>query len=114
MVVARTRVPATLEITMLRRRGQLRELRGQRRDLLEQRMAGLDAVLARACRRVRPEQSPLEERVADVDQQDEVALRGTGICAGRVGRSVAKLTSDPAERSAGSACGTDRPTGRRW
>jgi hypothetical protein len=38
-----------------------------------QRVAGLDAVLARAAVRMGAKQSPLEERIADVDQQAEFA-----------------------------------------
>ena len=50
----------------------------ERRRFLEQRMPGFHTILARAAMRGWPEQPPFEERVADVDEQEEGPLRGHG------------------------------------
>ena len=47
IMVERTRVPATLEITIFAGSRELRELRRQRRHFLEQHMAGFEAIVAR-------------------------------------------------------------------
>ena len=88
---------------------QLGELHRQRRDFLQQGVPGLDAVLARRARRADGRNSP---HLRNVFPTSISRMKSRSGIMGRCGRS--KLTSDRAERSAGSACGTDRRRGRRW
>ena len=63
------------------RRAKSGELQRERRYFLKKRVAGFQTVLARAASRAVAEQSPFQERVADVDQQIVV-----GHADGRSGR----------------------------
>ena len=76
MIVERTRVPATLEMTICAGVGNLANCAASVGDFLQQHVPGFEPVLARFAAGTGAEQSPFEERVADVDQQIVVGLAG--------------------------------------